>query len=546
MTKITVTCLQLEALELVQAEQALEQALVSIDKAAEQEPDLDLIVLPECTYPAYYLHSVAQYHEADLRPHGEVVKLFGERARRHNCHISVGLAQPLSGSERLLNASYLFDARGEVLGTYAKSFLWHFDQYWFDNGRQFPTFDLPSGRLGIFVCADGRMPEIARVLGVKQARLLVDNTAWVSGGGDRQTLNNPQFQYMVPTRAVENGAWIVVANKVGVEAETVVYCGRSCIISPLGQHVVQASTDRPEIITAEIDLDVASGPPEWRRPELYGVLGQPVDQLPVTDLLQEAVVPVDSIVRIGALQLKPYTSAQAFLERVTKLCGILAKQEAQLILLPGIADDWIDAPAYQAERMLDPLRELSQRLGIALAFPLVKTEPDGRKAKIFYLLDGGATLGTYRKAHLTEHESETFVAGDEIPVFDTPYGRIGMMLDEEGVLTEVPRSLMLQGVDLILWPARASHYPLLTVARSRADENKLFVALATPLEEDVTPHTALINPGGSFMAQALPDIEQGIAGQMAWLLTRFKEMAPNTNVVLNRLPEIYGRVFKAE
>jgi predicted amidohydrolase len=348
---------------------------------------------------------------------------------------------------------------------------------------------------------------------------------------------------MVPTRAIENGAWIAVANKVGVEAETVVYCGRSCIISPLGQHVVQASTDRPEIITAEIDLDVAQGPPEWRRPELYGVLGRPVDQLPVTGLLQEAVVPVDSIIRIGALQLQPYTSPQAFLERVTQLCGILAKQEAQLIMLPGIADDFIDAPAYQAEKMLEPLRDLSQRLGVALAFPLIETGSEGLKAKVLFLVDDGATLGSYRKAHLTEQESETFAAGDEIPVFDTPYGRIGMMLDEEGVLTEVPRSLMLQGADLILWPARASSYPLLTVARSRADENKIFVALATPLEEDVVPHTALINPGGGFMAQALPDIEQGIAGQMAWLLTRFKEMAPNTNVVLNRQPQIYGRIL---
>jgi hypothetical protein len=44
---------------------------------------------------------------------------------------------------------------------------------------------------------------------------------------------------------------------------------------------------------------------------------------------------------------------------------------------------------------------------------------------------------------------------------------------------------------------------------------------------------------GAVIAAALPDIEQAIAGQMAWGLTRYKEMAPNTNVVLNRQPAAY-------
>ena len=65
-----------------------------------------------------------------------------------------------------------------MLGQYSKSFLWHFDETWFDPGREFPTFDLAFGRAGIFVCADGRMPEIARLLGAGGSRLMVDSTAW--------------------------------------------------------------------------------------------------------------------------------------------------------------------------------------------------------------------------------------------------------------------------------------------------------------------------------------------------------------------------------
>jgi hypothetical protein len=62
----------------------------------------------------------------------------------------------------------------------------------------------------------------------------------------------------------------------------------------------------------------------------------------------------------------------------------------------------------------------------------------------------------------------------------------------------------------------------------------------------VAPQSALISPSGAFIATSLPDIEQGIAGQIAWALARFKEMAPNTNVVLSRQPLTYIGIDNCE
>jgi predicted amidohydrolase len=531
--------LQLEALGLARAEEALERALSMVDRAGQSQPDL--MVLPECTYPAYYLQSVESYYQADLRPHEEVVRLFGERAKVHQCHLVVGLAQPAE-SGRLLNSAYLFNPQGEIVGTYAKSFLWHFDQYWFDPGQQFPAFDLPFGRTGLFVCADGRMPEVVRALGLERSRLLVDATAWTTTGGDRATLTNPQFEYMMPVRAIENGAWVVVANKVGVEAESVVYCGRSCMVAPDGRHVAQASPDREEILLAQIDLAEAAGPPVRRRPGCYTALTEPTEKLPVTRLLAESFVPAETVVRVGVLQLKPYDSAEAFMARVTTLTETLVRQEAKFVVLPGVPRHKFDSPAYQAEQTLAPLQALSQRLGCGLACPLIALDNDGRRTPTVYLVDRGELLGLYRQTHFTDDDIALYGAGEELPVFETRFGRVGVMLNPEGLLPEVPRTLMLQGADLIVWPSHSAPYPLRTIARSRADENKVFVALATPLEEDTAPQTALINPAGGFLAAALPDIEQGIAGQVAWALTRYKEMAPNTHVVFNRQPHVYGRL----
>jgi predicted amidohydrolase len=528
---MTVACLQLEALGLARAEEALERAVALVDAAGANNPDL--MVLPECTYPAYYLGSVERYQSASLRPLGDVVRLFGERARKYHSAIVVGIAEPKG--ERLSNSAYVFDAEGQTLGMYAKSFLWHFDQIWFEPGKEFPTFDLPSGRAGVFVCADGRMPEIARLLGVRGARLMIDSTAWVTGGGDRATLNNAQFEYMIPTRAIENGVWIAVANKVGVEAESVVYCGRSCVVSPQGKISVQASTTKEEFILAEIDLTDSVGLPVRRRPECYKVLGQPTAQLPITRLIAAPII--STTTRVGALQLRPYASPGTYLARVSGLSETLVRQGSSLILLPGIPSGGADMQEYQAAQMLLPLQDLSRQIACGLACPLISKGTGGKLRRSVYLLSQGQVIGVYDQVHLAD---AAWQAGDALPVFDTPYGRIGIMQDEEGLLPEVARVLMLQGADLILWPAACSKFPLRTIARTRADENKVFIALATPLEEGVTPQSALFNPAGALIAAALPDIEQAIAGQVAWALARYKEMVPNTNVVLNRQPSAYS------
>ncbi len=181
--------------------------------------------------PGYYLESVESYRRAPVRPIDEVVRIFGDRARKYHSSVVVGIAEPVG--DRLSNSAYVFDTQGRVLARPPRAFCGTLTES--GSSRAAPTqrSTCPLSRRGVF-CADGRMPEITRVLGVKGSRLLIDSTAWVTGGGDRATLSKQsQFEYMIPTRAIENGAWIAVANKVGVEAESVVYCGRSCVASPL-------------------------------------------------------------------------------------------------------------------------------------------------------------------------------------------------------------------------------------------------------------------------------------------------------------------------
>ena len=190
---LKVALLQLRAFDLADHEAAWDEMFRRIDEAAETEPDL--MVLPEASYPAYFLHSRDAYEHAGVRPDAEVETSLAERARRHNCYIAAGVV--LHGSEEvesdtaLVNVCLLFGPDGTEVGRYAKSFLWHFDRKWFRPGASFPVFDVAGARAGMLVCADGRMPEIARSLAVSGAKLIIDPTAWVSWGRERSVLTVP-------------------------------------------------------------------------------------------------------------------------------------------------------------------------------------------------------------------------------------------------------------------------------------------------------------------------------------------------------------------
>lgn len=70
---------------------------------------------------------------------------------------------------------------------------------------------------------------------------------------------------------------------------------------------------------------------------------------------------------------------------------------------------------------------------------------------------GDGILGTHRKVHLPLAESEVYEPGDRFGAFDTPVGRIGMLIDFDKTFPEAARSIALDGAEIITclsaWPA---------------------------------------------------------------------------------------------
>ncbi len=118
---------------------------------------------------------------------------------------------------------------------------------------------------------------------------------------------------------------------------------------------------------------------------------------------------------------------------------------------------------------------------------------DGLRYNSAICLSGDGVLGRHRKVHLPSGEHAIYAAGNGFAAFDTPIGRMGMLIDYDKTFPESARSLALDGAEILAclcaWPTsitnRAPRMAQDRQARlfdlydqSRAAENQLVLASA--------------------------------------------------------------------
>jgi 5-aminopentanamidase len=238
-----------------------------------------LVVFPECALTGYAFES-----REEAWPHAESVpgpstEIVAGDCRELGVSAIWGLLE--REGQRLFNACALVTSSGSVT-SYRKIHLPFLgvDRFTTLGDRPFAVHDLAGLRVGMNICYDGSFPESARVLTLLGADLVVLPTNWPTGA---QTT----VQYLVQGRALENHIYYLAANRVG-EERGFRFIGQSRIVDCSGELLSFSSTDREEIVYAEIDPAQARNkrlvkiPGKYeinrvadRRPEMYGPLCQP-------------------------------------------------------------------------------------------------------------------------------------------------------------------------------------------------------------------------------------------------------------------------------
>jgi predicted amidohydrolase len=343
----------------------------------------------------------------------------------------------------------------------------------------------------------------------------------------------------MPVRALENGVWIACADKFGVEAESVVYCGRSCVIGPRGDVVAELGPGEDAALVYDIPL-ADPAPPVRRRPELYDVLAHPTDSLPVMRTLDEPLVPAQEDRRVAAVQMAMPASGAAFVTAARRHLTRLALHDADIAVFPATPGRL--RTGYAHDEVLAGMADAARATGMMAAFTVSEGEgATGRRA--MYLVGPQGVVATHRQTHKPpDARFETMPMGDEpCPVVNTPAGRTGMIIAAELLVPEVARSLMLRGAEVLLVCADDPQTPLAPVVRSRADENRVFVACAAAPAQGAT---MIVDPAGRVLAQALQGRDLSVSATVNRALSRLKAMAPGTDVVRGRLPATYGALVR--
>ncbi|MHC4673648.1 MAG: carbon-nitrogen hydrolase family protein [Planctomycetota bacterium] len=145
-------------------------------------------------------------------------------------------------------------------------------------------------------------------------------------------------------------------------------------------------------------------------------------------------------------------------------------------------------------KYLKRLQKLADQLDIYLIAGML--ERDGNQTyNAAVLIDTkGKLIGKYRKQHLG-HEAVRNSAGSSNPVFDTPWGKIGIMICADRRYPEVAQQLRQNGADFIVCPSGGMWGPKDNdhFLQTRSQENNLPIVFVHPIEFLVT------GPDGSIL-----------------------------------------------
>ncbi|MDA1275747.1 MAG: carbon-nitrogen hydrolase family protein [Verrucomicrobia bacterium] len=151
----------------------------------------------------------------------------------------------------------------------------------------------------------------------------------------------------------------------------------------------------------------------------------------------------------------------------------------------------------------------------------------------------GALIGVYHKAHLQAHDLQ-YAFGESLPVWNTPWGKVGMMICADRRWPETVRTLRLQGARLILNPTYGFYNDLNeAIMRTRSYENQCFIAFTHPKQSLVT------SPRGKVLANETSEGERDVEPKILICDVNLAE-AKEDNHLQDRRPELYRPITQAQ
>jgi predicted amidohydrolase len=229
----------------------LEQQIEGLEK---EKRKTDIIVLPELSFiGATDSYSLLQIQEFGETMDGPSVRECQRIAKKYKSHLLFGFIE--LENDQLFNTVVLLNSKGEIEGTYRKVHLNQEDRRWATPGEHIKVFTSSKlGKVGIMIGSDALFPEMAGVLAVQRADIILIPSSWHGEFGNELQLNQeipahtyPQGSFsFLDSIALSTQAYVIMANFIGTTKR---YCGRSALytLDPL------YGLDTPSIASSQVE-----------------------------------------------------------------------------------------------------------------------------------------------------------------------------------------------------------------------------------------------------------------------------------------------------
>jgi N-carbamoylputrescine amidase len=251
-----------------------------------------------------------------------------------------------------------------------------------------------------------------------------------------------------------------------------------------------------------------------------------------------------------------------------------ANAGASLIVLPELASSgYAFASAEDAELSSEPApdgptlvtwADQCRQLGVWVVAGFAERSARGRFDSAA-LLGPEGVIGVYRKAHLFFNEQSYFEPGDSgFPVFDLPFGRVGMLICYDLWFPEAARVLALAGADIICVPTNwvanfrrrvqdergwtMGNYASVAVAT----QNQVFLAAADRIgiEHDIefVGGSCVVGPDGWMLAGPATRSDEALllADVDLSQSAAKKQRTPRNHALGDRRPELYHELTESQ
>jgi predicted amidohydrolase len=434
-----------------------------------------LIVMPEAAVSGYIYRDLEQFLPYMDTVPGKTTDSLLRVTKQYNCYIAIGIAEIDLDTGLTYNTGALVGPNG-LVGKYRKNGLNPSDVLWFVPGNTgYPVFETELGRITMIICYDDTYWEPSRVAALKGCDMIAyicssDRLLPQLGeeaAGKHSTIAAVQHQ------SAWNGLAMIAADRNNAESNpttgvTVTYGGSASIWQADGERIAHASaTDYSKTMTNKSSIIYGMIDParfdndqkqtlERRRPELYKELAfyrAPTDS---------AASKKPHEVTAAAVQYRlDANDFEGNLDRCTTLIQNMqnGSTEFNLVVLPAFS---FSGPVSKenveriSEKALGKSTQAASDFAVRLKSHLVASfiEKDGERYfhTAVLLAPDGKVLGHYRQTHLDPVNAVFLSAGDDMPVFETSIGKIGLLLNDDFRFPEASGMLSLRRADIIAAP----------------------------------------------------------------------------------------------